>query len=188
MLAVMSCAFSNGRREAIGVSAGIAAGAFMWAMASAFGITAVSNQFPWVVPLTGLFGGSYLLRLGFLKFHTMRKGSYGPTSLQTGNINLLQGMCQGFLVIASNPKVAMFWISISAFIVNSNFTSHLIVFFAGVCSLLAFTIYGVAAIILSDADMRAAYFRSQKLIDFCFASIFSVIGFYLIWYSIELLL
>ena len=189
MLAVMARAFGSGRRAAVSVAAGIAIGAFMWAMATAFGLAVVAEQFPWVVPVTGLIGGTYLLHLGLLRLVAMRKGSVGePPPAQTDDASVFQDMWQGFMVIASNPKVAMFWISISAFIVKSDLGTPRILVFAAVCSLLAFTIYATAASVFSDARMRAFYFRTQQPIDLCFAALFAAIGLYLLWFSVGLLI
>jgi threonine efflux protein len=187
MLAVMARAFGSGRGAAVSVAAGIATGAFLWATATAFGLAIIAERFPWIVPVTGLAGGTYLLRLGILRFNAMRSESAGPPAAQTDKASVLQGMMQGFIVIASNPKVALFWISISAFIVRSELGTPQVLVFAAVCSLLAFTIYATAATIFSDARMRALYFRSQQPIDLCFAALFAAIGIYLLWYSIGLL-
>jgi threonine efflux protein len=187
MLAVMARAFGSGRRAAVSVAAGIAIGAFMWAMATAFGLAIIAERFPWVVPVTGLIGGVYLTRMGILRYLTMRRDPAEPPSVQIDGSSVRKAMWQGFAVIASNPKVAMFWISISAFIVKSDLGTPGILVFAVVCSLLAFTIYAIAATVFSNARMRALYFRVQQPVDLCFAALFVAIGLYLLWFSIGLL-
>ena len=188
MLAVMARAFGSGRATAVSIAAGIAAGAFMWAMATALGLSVLAERFPWLIPVTGLIGGLYLLRLGILRLAATRKTVAEAPSAQADKISIPQGICQGFIVIASNPKVAMFWISISAFIIKSELTAPHVLLFAIVCSLLAFAIYASAAVIFSDARMRAIYFRAQKPFDVCFAGMFAGIGLYLLWFSTRLLI
>lgn len=186
MLAVMARAFGSGRAAAVSVAAGIATGAFMWATATAFGLGTIAERFPSIVPVTGLLGGAYLLHLGILRLIAMRGSPDNPPGAQTNHASMLKSVIHGFMVIASNPKGALFWISISAFIARSELGTPQILLFAAVCSLLAFSIYATAATIFSDARMRAYYFRAQRPIDFCFAALFAAIGIYLLWYSVGL--
>ena len=187
MLAVMERAFGSGRRAAIGVAVGIASGLFIWAITTTFGMGFFGERIPHMVPLIGLLGGLYLIKLGVTRFCSMTKNTKALDVTPTTNTEFVKDLAHGFIVIASNLKVALFWISLSVVIAKSALSYYQTFLFSIACALTALAIYTIEALVFSHSKVRTVYFNSHNAIDMVFSLLFISIGFYLIWTGFEVL-
>lgn len=112
MLAVISASLTHGRRQGIATGLGIAFGGTLWATLAVSGATAAFALFPDAVLMLRLAGAGYLIWLGVRALTTaLRGGSELAVPVSTAASGW-RAFRSGFLVIATNPKAALFFGSI----------------------------------------------------------------------------
>jgi threonine/homoserine/homoserine lactone efflux protein len=113
MAIVARSALSGGRRDAFATTLGIAAGCFVWALASALGVAAVLAASEAAYDALRLAGAGYLVWLGVQSLLAARRGDYtragargrpGPAGERRGS-----PFRQGLLTNLFNPKIALFY-------------------------------------------------------------------------------
>lgn len=176
LMVVASVSLGSGRWPGITTAAGVATGVFVWAIAFTFGMAALFQAFPQTVSLMKIFGGSYLL---FMAFNTLRNvwhkrgNTNDPTS---SNIVGKQAYWTGLFVVLTNPKTALIWVAISAFLASSGL-SVIQFFLIGISiSLSAMIIYGTYAILFSTGLAMRTYSRFSNWLEGAFGLVFGAIG------------
>jgi threonine efflux protein len=176
LLAVASVALAQGRQPAICVAAGVATGVLIWVSACAFGIVTLFNSFP----LTGVFlqiiGGAYFLWLAWRALGAVRDGTASSirASRQLGSLS--NAYKRGLFVVLTNPKAAIMWIAISAFLLGSGFTSQQVLLLAPMGAASALIIYGGYGILFSTSIANRIYTQSARGLDALLAVLFAGFG------------
>lgn len=183
MVAVASRGLGSGRQSALMVALGIALGGFAWAILTAIGLGSLFQHFPILLKALGLAGGLYLAWLGFKGWRSALTGSAGEITPQEGE-GAWRDIRYGLIVTATNPKVALMWASLSAFIGGTTQSLSLLILFASISSIVLFTIYGGYGLLFSVGGVRSLYARFQKVSEAVFGTIFGGIGLGMIWRSI----
>ena len=83
-----------------------------------------------------------------------------------------------FTVIITNPKIAMFWISLSALIASTEIGQFHILMFSLACAITALIIYTSEAIIFSNDKIRLVYLNGHIMFGYAFVAILILIGFF----------
>ena len=175
MVAVASRALGSGRASALATAAGIAVGAFGWAMLCALGLGALFDAAPSLLRVLGFLGGTYLAWLGFKGWRAALTGEGGEIAPKEGR-GLRADFLHGLVVTATNPKVALLWASLATFVAGAATTWAALVLFAAVSALLAFTIYGAYGFVFSVAGVRHVYERSTRAAEGLFGTAFGLLG------------
>jgi threonine/homoserine/homoserine lactone efflux protein len=193
MVAVASRGLGSGRGSALLVALGMAVGGFGWAMMTTLGFGALFDKFPILVRILGVIGGLYLSWLGYKGWRAAITGAAGEIAPQTGQ-GAWRDVRYGLAVTATNPKVALFWASLSTFVGGQTTSMQttsmkeswsLLILFACGSSVILFAIYGGYGLLFSGGGIRQIYARFQKASEAVFGTIFGMIGIAMILRSVR---
>ena len=176
LLAVASIALAQGRCPAICVAAGVATGVLIWVSACAFGIVTLFNSFPLASIFLQVIGGAYFLWLAWRALNAARNGAASSIRASKHGGSLLDAYRRGLFVVLTNPKAAIMWIAISAFLLGSGFTSQQVLLLAPIGASSAFIIYGGYAMLFSTSIANRIYTQSARGLDALFGIIFAGFG------------
>jgi RhtB (resistance to homoserine/threonine) family protein len=114
MAIVARSALTGGRRHAFATTLGIAAGCFVWALASALGVAAVLAASEAAYDALRLAGAAYLVWLGVQSLLAARRGDYARGADAAGRAGAAgerrgSPFRQGLLTNLFNPKIALFY-------------------------------------------------------------------------------
>ena len=175
-LAVASIALSQGRRYALLVAAGVATGVCIWALSFVAGLSKVFNDYPDVALVLRFAGGGYLLYVAVKAIYSAYKGI--PSSIRHSSLKLSQraAYMRGLLVVLTNPKAAMMWAAVSAYLLGSGLSTIAVLIFAPIASLTALAIYGAYGLLFSSRKAQKIYFRTSRIFEMIFGLAFGTLG------------
>ncbi len=177
MFAVVSSSLGGGIRQGLQVNLGIAIGAFIWAILATLGLASILIIAPAFLYIFTFLGASYLLYLAYKAFKSSLNRDETSMVSSSSTRSLKANILHGLGVTFSNPKVALFWVSISSLItaVTTNF-SILAVFAIG-ASIVVFIIYGTYSLAFSTNFFRLFYQRFRRFADAFFGVTFTLLAF-----------
>jgi threonine efflux protein len=176
LVAAASTALGSGRRAGLSVVAGIASASFLWALASGFGLAAVFVLFPALMLALKLCGGLYLLYLGLRALTAAIAGTPGAIGPDSRRLGAWGGYRRGLAVCLLNPKSALFWASISAFVLSSGASPLVIFEFCVVAGLSSCGVYGTYVLLFSSTVARRLYQRTMRWFEAAFGLFFCAVG------------
>lgn len=176
LVAVASTALGDGRKAGLLVVAGVASGTFIWSLASAFGVAAIFTVLPAAYLALKLAGGGYLIFLGIRSIRAAWRGTPGAIRRDARKRSPLASYVRGVSVCLLNPKLALFWASISVFVVSSKASLPVILEFCVAAGLSSFTIYGTYALLFSSRGAQAMYRRATRWLEAAFGAFFFLVG------------
>lgn len=176
MFAVVAASLGGGLARGLQVNLGIAFGAFIWATLVNVGLATLLEFYPvFVQILTGL-GGSYLLFLSYKGFKAAFQKNVTAMIKPGKHFSPLKNVLHGLIVTFSNPKVALFWTSISALIISVTTDWRALLVFGVGAGVVVFFIYGVYAWAFSLSAFRALYGRFRRWADGLFDVVFAALA------------
>ncbi|MEM9471521.1 MAG: LysE family translocator [Pseudomonadota bacterium] len=181
MLAVISASVSNGWRAGLITGLGINAGGLVWACMAVMGVTSLFELFPQFVLWFKLAGAGYLLWLGF---KTLQKAvSVSVTSLTVEQSHLAgwTAFRTGFLVIATNPKAALFFGSILTAFVPANAPAWYLSTVIVICMTVGLVGHTITATVFSSRTVVRRFQAAQRSINACFGVLFACLGLTVAW-------
>jgi len=176
LLAVAACALGTGRRNALFVAAGVAAGTFIWALSAVLGLTLIFSAYPWSIDALRIGGGLYLVFIGARAIRAALKGDVALLRAGGTMPGALTSALRGFTVVITNPKSMLFWTSIAALVVVPGMPVLIAVLFAAVSMLISFSVYAGYALVFSLARLRAHYHRIARHLELAFGALFCLFG------------
>jgi threonine/homoserine/homoserine lactone efflux protein len=105
---LLSRGLTSGRRAAFVSALGVETGTVLFVCLTAFGLSALIASTRYAFAALHYLGAGYLL---FLAWRTLRSGGEAPPSSAEVTTSFGRSYRQGFLVGASNPKVALFFLA-----------------------------------------------------------------------------
>ena len=167
MVAVATAALGGGRHTALAVTAGIASGAMVWVVVMSAGLGAVLLQYPSFLVAMKLAGGSYLLWLGLKAlWRACRSDQSFEQPVSSGlEKSLLTHYGTGLLVVLTNPKAALGWAAIAAYLFGSGLGAWQVFAFAPLAALSAAVVYGGYALLFSNQRVGVLYRRFWRTMD-----------------------
>ncbi|BAQ70418.1 lysine exporter protein [Rhodovulum sulfidophilum] len=175
MVAVVSRALGSGRASALATTAGIATGAFGWALLTTLGLGALFESVPVLLNVLGLLGGAYLGWLGLKGWRAALIGTGGKIAPVPGR-GLRADFIHGCVVTGTNPKVALLWASLSTFVGGATTSVPLLLLFAGISAMLATAIYGTYALVFAVSVVRQFHARFSRVAEGVFGTAFGLLG------------
>ena len=175
-LAVTGVALSQSRQAALCVAAGIASGVLLWVSSFALGISALFQAYPAVGIGLQFVGGFYFLFVAFKAFRSSRQKSTSQAAQPTTHLTLAAAWRRGFLVVLTNPKAALMWAAVTAFLSGSGLPPEGVLAFAPVGASSAFVIYGSYGVLFSTPLAIRGYNRVAGKIELLFGSLFGLLG------------
>lgn len=176
LVAAASTALGSGRRAGLSVVAGTASGSFLWSLASGFGVSALFTLYPSMLMVLKVGGGLYLLYLGAKALAAAWQGRPGAIGADPRPLTLGAGFRRGLTVCLLNPKSALFWASISAFVLSSGASPLVIFEFCIVAGLSSCGVYGTYVLLFSSKAARRLYARMTRWFEAAFGAFFCAVG------------
>jgi len=175
-LAVANIGLSQGRRYALLVATGVATGVCIWALAFAAGLSTIFNRFPDIALVLRFVGGVYLLYIAVRAIYSACRGVL--SSFRRSSLQLTQGAAysRGILVVLTNPKAAMMWAAVSAYLLGSGLSAMAVLMFAPIASITALIIYGAYGLLFSSYRAQRVYFRTSRVFEIVFGVAFGTLG------------
>lgn len=176
LIASASTALGKGRRAGFATVAGIASGTLVWALLSSFGVAAVFKAFPAAFITLKVLGGAYLVWLGIRSLRAAWKGTPGAIRPDERPVSMRAAWARGAAVCLSNPKSALFWTSISVFVLSAHAAAMVVVEFCLLAGLTSFSVYGVYVLLFSSSFARSFYRRAMRWFEALFGAFFCLVG------------
>ena len=178
LVAVASRGLGSGRNAALVVAAGLACGAFLWSSLTAVGLGTLFEVYPDLLRVMGLFGGAYLLWLGFKGWRAALTGK-GEQIAPVKGRGVPEDFLHGLTVTSTNPKVALLWTSLSTFVGPAITDWPLLLMFTTGSAIIIFAIYGAYGWLFSTGRARGLYRKFQKTSEALFGTLFGALGIFM---------
>lgn len=176
LLAVASTGLAQGRQRAIAVAAGVATGVWVWAFAFAAGLNVLFSRYPDAGNLLRITGGCYLLYLALKAIVSALKNRPTLFKASGDQLSVRGAYFRGILVVLTNPKAAMMWAALSAYLVSSGLSTPVVLSFTPIASLTAMIIYGAYGFAFSTSGAQRLYASAARSFEFVFGAMFGLIG------------
>jgi len=178
VLAVMGTSMSLGRRHGMALAAGVSAGSFCWALATAIGLSSLLAAYAGALLLIKIVGGTYLIWLAFKAFRAAARpyDIEARAVLDGGVTGLAQFFLRGLTVQMTNPKAALTWIAIMSLGLAADapvWVATVIVMATTAMSLAAHTLYALA---FSTSAMVRIYGKARRWIQGALGLFFAFAG------------
>lgn len=183
-LAVTATALSQGGRAARFVSFGVACATALWVTAAACGLGGLLALWPRLLTGLSVLGGAYLLWMAVRALRGMIRALLRPVPERTEGVapqglphrTAFQAWRYGLLVNLTNPKSAMVWAAIAAYMLSAGLSPVQVIGFAPLGFTSALLIYGAYAVLFSRPAVRRAYGRFSPAFDGLYAAVFGLLG------------
>ena len=180
-LVVTQFAMARSKRQGLLGAFGGSTGDAVWASASLLGLNAVFEHANWLYEGIRIVGGCYLVFMGIrIVWKAIRlpnKAVSGPA----GSVGGVRAYRRGMMTSLSNPKTAAFFSSLflSAFPIEAPPWVY------AVTITMVFSVsivwYGLMACFFSYSKIRTLYERAKTALDVAAVSIFTLLGFRLVF-------
>ena len=155
---ISSMALSRGRMAGILAAMGIAAGVIVYTVLCLFGLGVIFASTQWLVMAVRIFGGLYLVYLGFQLWRdSLAKSNTRPKPPKLGDKR--NPFAVGFLTNMTNPKAMAFFSSIFALTMTPDVTLATEGAVIGVMVLMTMAWFSFVTFGLSTPAMRKVYVR-----------------------------
>ena len=186
LAAIASVGLAQGRRPALFVVTGIATGMLVWSLATALGLGALIEAFPASLLALKLLGGGYLLYLGVRATRATIRGGAGTTIAPDAHpLGNAAAWRRGVLVLLTNPKAALMWAAVAAFLFGQGLGAWHVLAFGPLGALSGLAIYGTYAWLFSTGVAMRGYARFARWVEGAFAAAFGAMGASLVWSSLR---
>lgn len=109
MMFVLHQSQKHGRKAGLFAALGIEIGVLIYVLLTAFGVSAIFKEYPSVYTGLQLIGAAYLLYIAYLSW-PRKKASSGPVAESRPNHK--GTFLKGVLINLTNPKIALFFLSL----------------------------------------------------------------------------
>jgi len=178
LLAVAGVALEQGRVAAIIAALGVATGETIGVVSLALGVAALFDSYPWLINVLQLIGGCYFIHIGIRAMISAINNQPKMIKSHDGMIALSSAFRIGLLVVLTNPKAAIMWISLITFMTTSGLSTSGLLIFAPIGGTSALIIYGGYGLLFSTHVAQAFYKKTARAFEALCAITFSGIGAY----------
>ena len=177
ILAVIGTSMGVGRSSGIALALGVATGSFLWAMLTVIGLSALLSSYAFALYAIKIFGGLYLLWLGYKSFKSAAlKHDIEGVELSGGRRSLFGYAKRGFIIQMTNPKAALAWIAIISLGLQHDapmWVGMVIVLGTFIMSIIVHVLYAVA---FSTSAMVRIYSKARRYIQASLGAFFTFAG------------
>ena len=183
VLAIMGTSMREGKDHGLALAMGIAVGSLSWALLTIIGLSSLLLQFPWALNGIKVFGGGYLIWLGYKSFRSA-SGTVNERKIAEQD-SLIRYFLRGYLIQMTNPKAAMVWIAILSLGIQNDAP-----FWVGAAIVLgtfslSVVIHAIYAIVFSRPTMMQLYIRAKRIIQTVLGGFFAMAGGTLLFEAIK---
>lgn len=176
---IVSSAVSR-RKSGVYAAIGVSLGTTVWAIMAVTGATALLIAFPNAAVVMQFLAGCYLLWLGSKSLRSALRMSDAATISGEKIETSFQSFRKGLLIQLTNPKTALFWVSIISLVVKPSTPALVGVILIVGTTLIAFAWHMTLALAFSAGPTRQLYLRGRRWISACFGIVFTLLGLRLI--------
>ncbi|MEO0618675.1 MAG: LysE family translocator [Pseudomonadota bacterium] len=176
LVAVASVGLAQGRVGALGVVTGVATGMLVWATGVALGLGAVLEAYPLSLVAMKLVGGGYLLWLGVRAIRAAWRSEAVTIRAADQHLSLFQAWRRGLIVILTNPKAALMWAAVAAYLFGAGLSAIEVALFGPVAMVSALLIYGTYGLLFSSGFAMRGYRRFSRAVEAMFGAVFTGLG------------
>jgi len=176
LMVVASNSLGSGRKTGLAAAAGVASGVFIWAILFTFGVAALFVAFPQSISAFKLLGGAYFLYLAVKALRSAWMQSDEGINPRAVEVSKITAYKTGLLVVLTNPKAALMWVAISAFLASSGLSNLGFLIIGACASVSAMIVYGTYAALFSTGFIMQNYSRFTKYVETSFGVVFGVVG------------
>ena len=181
LLAVASVALAQGRSRALCVVAGIGTGVLIWITACAFGIAQLYQASPLFVAMIKFVGGAYFTYIGGKAVLSACFGTLSFIRASEDALTLAGAYKRGLLVVLTNPKAAIMWGGITAFLFGYGLSTFQVSVLAPVGAVSALIVYGGYGLLFSTQSAQSVYQKMAKGLELGFGVLFVMLGVKLLY-------
>lgn len=175
-LAIMGTSISVSRGAGLMTAMGVATGDLLWSALSVTGLTLVISQFTEVGTILKYLGGGYLLYLGCRTLISACRGGGAAPCPDRQAGSPWRHAYRGFLIIMSNPKSILFWLSVMSLVLKPGAPIWVAVTLVTGMTVLSVVWHGMLALLFSSKPVLRYYGRARRGLDALFGAFFCLIG------------
>lgn len=176
MMAVAGAALKQGRTTSLFVVSGIATGSLVWAALTAFGLGELLRRFPQLLSVMMFVGAAYLLWLAARSLIAAWRGDFKGPRANAAQFTPLGAWRRGLVVVLTNPKGALMWSAIAAYLFGAGLPMLSVLAFGPFVAVTATLIYGAYGLIFSSQLAGQFYRRFARGVEFAFGAAFGALG------------
>ena len=180
LIVILRHAVADGRNAGINAAVGHGIGIFIYALVSAIGLSVILTSFPKIFSLVQIFGGIFLLWIGF---QVLREGiskrdlpNFGEdkTSIERTTLNHFR---DGFGIAILNPKILAFFSSLfSQFLsAEQSFSIHMLM--AIIAGFIDVSVYVIIVFLVTLNSLLEFYRKKIFLFEIAFGLCLILLGF-----------
>ncbi|WP_324751815.1 LysE family translocator [Roseovarius sp. Pro17] len=161
---LLGVAQTEGRRDALVVALGIAAGSATINIATLLGVGLILTQAAWAMGVLKVIGAGYLLWLAYGAF---RKAAHPPKieARAVRRRSLPRRFVAGYALQVTNPKALIFWLAIASVGATQGGGIGVVFVFVAGAYVISLVAHGAWALLLSSGPIRSAYARGRRWIE-----------------------
>lgn len=180
----------HGRSSGVATALGIGAGISVHVVYTLLGVGALMHATPWLLGVTGLVGGLYLLYLGQL---FIRQAGKQDTELvmtaesDSAACGFRSAFMLGFLTNATNPKATLFFLAVFTTVVSASTPLYMqLLYGAWMCAVNAGW-FVLVSLVFTTPSVRERFLRTAVLFERLTGLVLIVFSIKLLWSFMELL-
>lgn len=164
------------RQSGLLTALGIGMGSLVHGTAGLMGVSVIIAQSTWLYTLLKMVAAGYLVVIGLRALFSKSESHAFEGDTTTILLTPAQAIRLGFLTCISNPKTALFFLSIFTTFITPQTTESLQLLVVLVMGLLAMTWYSVVSLSFSWSPIRAVYQRFEGGIRRSMGVLFIALG------------
>lgn len=176
-LAVVSNSLAQSRRIGVYTALGIACGTLVHTTAGFLGLTAIIWRCGWLFGILKWVGATYLIYTGY-KVLTSQPKTQADVDLYQNErmLKRSEAVKRGFYTCLSNPKSAIFYLSLFTVVIppSSPYWSQIVM--ALVMIIISVSWYASLALLFSHSGIRHLYARCERFLNYLVGGVFMALG------------
>lgn len=174
----------HSRLNGVFVAIGVSLGTMFWAIMAVSGITALLSYYSGAALVMQLIGGSYLLWLGIKSLRSATKITSPLATAAEQNETASQCFGRGLLIQLTNPKTALFWLSMVSVVILPDTPLLVAALLVIGTTAIAFTWHLFLAVAFSLNQAKGFYLKLRPYISAVFGIAFIALGARLLLWNV----
>lgn len=180
-LTIITASVTAGRGAGMRAAAGIAAGAFVWALIAVSGIAVIFQLFPPLYTGLRLIGAAYLIYLGINAFRAARQGGLFRLDPDQASPASRTPFRTAFFVMLTNPKAVLFFGSILTAFIPGDGAAWLMAVIVIQIGVTGMVLNAIAALFFSTPSVMRGFQAAGFAMSVLFGILFVGLGLVVAW-------
>ncbi len=176
VLAIVGTSMGTSRYAGMMMAFGISTGSVIWALMAVFGLTAILASFAWFGTVLRIVGGCYLLWLASNYLRAAKAGKKIEVQERKAKRSGAMLYVQGLGVQMTNPKAALYWLSVMSLVLRPEAPIWVAVTMVGGIAIVSFAGHLSWALLFSTRRVVTFYQRFKRVMDGALGAFFSALG------------